>query len=293
MGLFVLTMAAAPDLCSGIEPRHRQCHVARLAVSLVVLVLATACVVPTVYRPATAALSYRVVATWPHDPGAFTEGLVWAAGELYESVGLEGQSELRRVDLGTGAVRQRHVLASELFGEGLTLHGDRLIQLTWRSHVGFVYDRGSFRALRQFTYPTEGWGLASDGTRLIMSDGTATLHLLDPDQLRETGTLVVTDQGVRVHNLNELEVVGHVLYANVWHSDHIARIDLASGQVTAWIDLTGILGIEQPADHEAVLNGIAYDAAHDRLLVTGKRWPKLFAIEIIDGAGRPVAPGAP
>jgi glutaminyl-peptide cyclotransferase len=185
------------------------------------------------------------------------------------------------------------VLAPELFGEGLALHDDRLIQLTWRSHVGFVYDRASFRELRQFTYPTEGWGLASDGKRLILSDGTATLHLLDPTQLRETGTLVVTAQGTPVRNLNELEVVGHVLYANVWQSDRIARIDLASGHVTAWIDLGGILGAERPADREAVLNGIAYDAAHDRLLVTGKRWPKLFAIEIVDGAGRRVAPGAP
>lgn len=225
--------------------------------------------------------SYEIVAEFPHDPDAFTQGLVYADGVLYEGTGLYGRSSLRRVDLETGDILQFYALPDEYFGEGIALLDDKIYQLTWRSHVGFIYDQDTFDLLDEFHYPTEGWGLTHDGERLIMSDGTATLHFLDPQTLEETGSIqVYDDQGPVVH-LNELEYIGGQVYANIWLTDRIARISPDTGQVTAWIDLSGLLGPDEPVHPDAVLNGIAYDQERDRLFVTGKFWPKLFEIELV------------
>jgi glutamine cyclotransferase len=214
---------------------------------------------------------------YPHDPQAFTQGLAFAAGTLYESTGLYGHSELRRVDLATGAVLQRRALPPHLFGEGLTAWRGGLVQLTWRSGEGLVYDRTTFGLLRAFRYPTEGWGITGDGRRLIMSDGTSTLRLLDPESLKTTGEISARDGSAAVTYLNELEYVKGEIYANVWPTDRIARISPESGKVTGWMDLQGLLSPEDRRRAE-VLNGIAYDPESDRLFVTGKRWPKLFEI---------------
>jgi glutamine cyclotransferase len=225
--------------------------------------------------------TYKIINTYPHDVTAFTEGLLWDGEALYESTGLNGQSMLRRVDLTSGKVLQNQPLDPKYFGEGLTLWGDQLIQLTWKSHTGFVYDKTSFKLLKTFSYPMEGWGLTHDDTRLIMSDGTSTLYFLDPTTLAEVGHLDITAQGQPVRNLNELEVVRGEIWANIWQTDRIARIDPASGRVSGWIDLTGLLSAADRQRGVDVLNGIAYDAAHDRVFVTGKLWPKLFEIEIM------------
>jgi len=225
---------------------------------------------------------YRIVKTYPHDPEAFTQGLVYVDGVLYEGTGLNGRSSLRRVDLESGRVLQRRDLAREYFGEGIAVFGKRIIQLTWQSRVGFVYDRESFALQRQFSYPTEGWGLTHDGKSLIMSDGTATLRWLDPETFAETRSLEVRDQNGPVVRLNELEFIRGEIYANIWLTDRIARIDPQTGRVTGWIDLRGLLSpAERQSSADAVLNGIAYDAANDRLFVTGKLWPKLFEITLI------------
>jgi len=234
---------------------------------------------------ATPTFGYQVVATYPHDPGAFTQGLVYLDGTLYEATGSAGvgPSSLRRVNLTTGAVEARHDLATEHFGEGIAVVGDRIIQLTWQSQTGFVYDRATFRQLETFRYPGEGWGLAYDGRRLIMSDGTDRLRFLDPNTFVEAGSVLVRNGDDPVEQLNELEYIDGQVYANVWKTDRIVRIDPATGQVTALIDLAGLL---PAADRETfqvdVLNGVAYDADSDRLLVTGKLWPKLFEIELVE-----------
>jgi glutaminyl-peptide cyclotransferase len=224
---------------------------------------------------------YRVIAEFPHDPDAFTQGLLYHDGFLYESTGVYGASSLRRVDLETGRVLQQVDLPADYFGEGLALWGERLIQLTWQENTGFLYDRETFQLLDQFSYPGEGWGLTHDGQRLIMSDGTAELRFWDPDTLEEIGRVTVRDHQGPVNMLNELEYVRGEVYANVWMSDRIARIDPASGRVIAWIDLAGLLSAADRQGRVDVLNGIAYDAAGDRLLVTGKWWPKLFHIELV------------
>lgn len=224
---------------------------------------------------------YRIVNTYPHDRTAFTQGLVFDNGFLYESTGLNGRSSLRKVELETGRVLQIRDLPYEYFGEGLALWQDKLIQLTWLSHIGFVYDKESFRQLRDFTYPTEGWGITSDGMRLIMSDGTARLYFLKPDTFEQIGWIDARDQDVPVTRLNELEYIKGEIYANVWLTNRIARISPETGQVVGWIDLTGLLSEEDRRQPVDVLNGIAYDAEHDRLFVTGKLWPKLFEIELI------------
>ena len=226
--------------------------------------------------------SYRVIRSYPHDHQAFTQGLVYEAGELYEGTGLRGQSSLRRVDLETGLVRQQHVLPKQYFGEGITIFGDRIIQLTWQSRIGFVYDRASFQLVQQFSYQTEGWGITHDGNRLIMSDGTANLYFLEPDTFTRIDHIEVHDDQGPVVRLNELEYVRGDVYANVWQTDRIARIELLTGRVAAWIDLTGLLSAAERQPHDDVLNGIAYDAENDRLLVTGKWWPKLFEIQIVE-----------
>jgi glutamine cyclotransferase len=233
-----------------------------------------------------AADGYRIVHTYPHDPQAYTQGLLYEDGNLYESTGLNGRSSLRMVDLETGRVLQRAEVPQQYFAEGLASWGSTLIQLTWQSHVAFVYDRFSFRLLHTFTYEGEGWGLTEDSENLILSDGTATLRFFDPLTFREVRHIEVKDHGSQVTQLNELEYVHGEIYANVWHTDRIARISPANGRVLGWIDLSGLLSPGQVSDPEAVLNGIAYDAAHDRLFVTGKLWPKLFEIKIVPEAAK-------
>jgi glutaminyl-peptide cyclotransferase len=226
--------------------------------------------------------AYSVVARYPHDPEAFTEGLAWDEGKLYESTGLVGKSSLRKVDLNSGRILQSRDLDPPYFGEGIAIYADRIYQLTWQSHVGFVYDESTFEVTGQFSYPTEGWGLTSDGTRLIMSDGTRTLYFIDPATLRITGQVAVTggpDTG-REMRLNELEYVKGEVYANVWLTNFIVKIDPTSGRVTGWSDLTGLLGANRTG-REAELNGIVYDIQRNRLFVTGKYWPALFEIVLI------------
>lgn len=224
---------------------------------------------------------YKIVNSYPHDAAAYTQGLVIDKGVLYEGTGLNGESSLRRVDLMSGKVIQSQPLASEFFGEGVTAWGDKLIQLTWQSRLGFVYDKQTLRQVKKFSYPTEGWGLTHDGRRLILSDGTATLYFLDPETFAPLGQLIVKENDVPVVRLNELEFVEGEIYANVWHTQRIARISPKTGQVKAWIDLSGLPGPMFRLGEEDVANGIAYDAQSKRLFVTGKRWPRLFEIKLI------------
>jgi len=227
--------------------------------------------------------TYRIVQTYPHDQDAFTQGLVYVDGHLYESDGRFGQSVLRMDDLETGRSLQEVHLDQQYFAEGLTTWGSTLIQLTWQSHTAFVYDRFSFRLLKTLSYPWEGWGLTNDGKSLILSDGTADLHFLDPSTLHELRRVTVRYRGRKVTELNELEYIHGEIYANIWHSDRIARISPSNGKVLGWIDLSGLLPAGAVNDPEAVLNGIAWDPEHDRLFVTGKLWPKLFEIQIVPG----------
>jgi len=235
---------------------------------------------PTISNPAPVA-GYRIVNTYPHDPSAFTQGLVFADGVLYEGTGLRGQSSLRKVDLKTGTTLQVRQLPVRFFGEGITIYGKRVIQLTWRARVGFVYDRQTFQLLDTFNYPTEGWGITHDGRSLIISDGTSTLHLLDPQTFRQVGRLEVHTRDGPVSRLNELEYVQGEIYANIWKTDRIARISPQTGEVAGWIDLEGLLKPEDRYRRVDVLNGIAYDVKNDRLFVTGKLWPKLFEIDLV------------
>ena len=225
---------------------------------------------------------YEIVNAYPHDPAAFTQGLLYHDGVLLEGTGLYGESDVREVELETGKVLRQREIADRYFGEGIALWADRLIQLTWRSNVGFVYDRATFDRVDEFTYPTEGWGLTQDGERLIMSDGSSTLYFLDPDTYERSGSVNVHDDGEPIERLNELEYVDGTVYANVWQTDRIAIIGLDNnGRVKAWIDLSGLLDPEDRTPRTDVLNGIAYDAEGDRLFVTGKRWPKLFEIDVV------------
>ncbi|HLY81129.1 MAG TPA: glutaminyl-peptide cyclotransferase [Caulobacteraceae bacterium] len=228
-----------------------------------------------------------VVHVYPHDRGAFTEGLFYQGGYLYESTGQNGQSTVRKVELATGRVLQSRAIGNQYFGEGIVAWKDRLIQLTWQSHVGFIDDLSTFKQLGRFSYPGEGWALTQNGRQLIMSDGTAQLRFLDPTTLKEARRrLTVTADGKPVKNLNELEWVKGEILANVWMTNFIARIDPASGKVTGWIDLTGLIDpADLGGDPDAVANGIAYDAEHDRLFVTGKRWPKLFEVKLVKRGG--------
>jgi glutaminyl-peptide cyclotransferase len=225
---------------------------------------------------------YRIVNTYPHDRHAFTQGLIFLDGFLYESTGLNGRSSVRKVRLETGEVLQQRAVDPKYFAEGLTDWGAKLIQLTWQTNVGFVYDRASFQPERSFPYTGEGWGITHDKTRLIMSDGTAEggLRFLDPETLRETGRIVVRDRGRPVQYLNELEYIRGEVWANIWQTDRLVRINPKSGDVIAWVDLTGLIPRTEVLEQGAVLNGIAYDAAGDRIFVTGKLWPKLFEIRV-------------
>ncbi len=224
---------------------------------------------------------YRIVSTYPHDSRAFTQGLVCENGYFYEGTGRRGESSLRKVDRETGEVIKEHPLHAQYFGEGITIWNDTVIQLTYQSRTGFIYDKETFQLQRTFSYATEGWGLTHDERHLIMSDGTATLHFLDPETFEEIKQLVVSDNDTPVTQLNELEFGAGTIYANVWPSDRIVMIAPENGQVIGWIDLTGLLSdtrYYQPVD---VLNGIAYDESTERLFVTGKYWPQLFEIEVV------------
>lgn len=225
--------------------------------------------------------TYKVIHTYPHDAQAFTQGLIFLDGQLYESTGLNGHSSLRAVNLETGKAKQYKEIPSEYFAEGLTNWGSTLIQLTWKAHIAFVYDRFSFRQLKTLSYTGEGWGLTQDGKSIILSDGSATLRFLDPKTFKVVRSIKVTDNGKAIDQLNELEYVHGEIYSNIWYSNKIARISPQTGKVLGWIDLTGIISPSELSSDGAVLNGIAYDAKHDRLFVTGKLWPKLFEIKIV------------
>ena len=241
-------------------------------------------------RASTPEYTYRVVHAYPHDPNAFTEGLFYLDGFLYESTGEEGRSGIRKEKLETGEVLQSRPLSARYFGEGIIDWKDRIFQLTWQTHVGFAYDLSSLAPFASFTYPGEGWALTRDDHRLIMSDGTPELRFLDPETLKETGRLTVTDEGRPVQNLNELEYVKGEIFANIWRTNRIARIDPVSGKVKGWIDLAGLMpGALPPDQTDAVPNGIAYDAKHDRLFVTGKLWPRLFEIKLVPKTPPPPA----
>jgi glutamine cyclotransferase len=225
--------------------------------------------------------SYKVVRVFPHDPTAFTQGLVFHQGFLYEGTGLLGKSSLRKVELKTGRIVKLHQLPYQLFGEGITLWQNTIIQLTWKSRMGFIYDRGTFRLLKKFIYPTEGWGITQDGKHLIMSDGTSFLYFLDPDNFKEVKRIQVYDRGLPITLLNELEYIKGEIYANVYLTDRIVRISPETGRVTGWIDLQGLLSQKDRAQGVDVLNGIAYDARENQIFVTGKYWPKLFKIRLV------------
>jgi glutaminyl-peptide cyclotransferase len=223
---------------------------------------------------------YTIVHTYPHDHEAFTQGLEYVDGVLYESTGLQGRSTIRKTTLATGAVAQKRSIDVQHFGEGITIFKSELFQLTWQSGVAFVYDRSTFAPKRTFKYAGEGWGLTHDRDNLIMSDGSEFLRYLDPATFAERRRVRVTGVGLPVKNLNELEYVKGEIFANVWMTDFIARIDPPSGRVTSYIDLRGLMPARDVSP-DAVLNGIAYDAAGDRLFVTGKLWPRLFEIKLM------------
>lgn len=240
---------------------------------------------PTTTPPPTTAppaqYTYRIVNTFPHDPEAFTQGLVYHDGVFYEGTGLWGESTLREVAIETGSVIRSHALEPQFFGEGITLLNDKIYQLTWQEQTGFVYDRETFRELLTFNYPTEGWGITHDGQKLIVSDGSSTLYFWDPGTLQEIGRITVRDDQGQLNRLNELEYIDGEIWANIWMTNLIARISPETGDVLGYVDLTGLLdtsGLAQPVD---VLNGIAYDPQTGHIFVTGKLWPSVFEIEVI------------
>lgn len=256
----------------------------RLAGLLLCAALCLGFVAPAAAAPAPVG-GYTVVRSYPHDTAAFTEGLFYRDGFMFESTGLAGRSFIRKWNLETGAVEQERLIDSRYFGEGIVDWKNKLYELTWTHELGFIYDIDSFEKLGEFRYPGEGWALTRDDKRLMMSDGTSFIRFLDPDTLKETGRIEVTEDGVPVRNLNELEWVKGELLANVWQTTRIARIDVKTGKVLGWIELADLLkeaGVSGQRDD--VLNGIAYDAATDRLFVTGKLWPKLFEIKMTSSA---------
>lgn len=227
------------------------------------------------------ALTYQVVREYPHDANAFTQGFVIENGVLYESTGLYGESSLRRVKLTSGKVLQSQLLANNYFAEGLTYFDGRLYQLTWQNQLGFIYDANTFEKVSEFSYETEGWGLTDNGSCLLMSDGSPIVRYLDPKTMSEVGRIIVSTPDAPVFALNELEFIKGELYANVWQTNQIMRIDPASGQVTGIVDLTGLLPASERTTTTDVLNGIAYDAAQDKLYLTGKKWSKLFEVKFV------------
>jgi glutamine cyclotransferase len=229
---------------------------------------------------------YEIVRSYPHDRQAFTQGLIYRDGVFYEGTGLNGRSSIRKVKIETGEVLQIQSLDDRYFGEGLTEWRGSLVQLTYKTEIGFVYDLPTFKQVKTFAYRGEGWGLTHDGTRLIMSDGSHELRFIDPDMLKETKRLTVRQDGQPVENLNELEYVNGEIYANVWNTDRLVRISPADGRVTGVVDLSGLLSASERSTTD-VLNGIAYDPAGDRLFVTGKLWPRVFQIKLVPRAARP------
>lgn len=250
--------------------------------SFMALLTALACAPATIAQRQPAPVQgFRLVATFPHDPEAFTQGLVFADGEFYESTGLNGESSLRRVEIATGKVLQELKVPEEYFAEGLALVGDELLQLTWQHRLGFAYDRKTFALKRKFSYQTEGWGIAYDASGgLVMSDGSDTLTFLDPQTQAAVKTIRVRDAGRPVPQLNELEWVDGEIWANVWTTDRVARISPKTGDVNAWIDLSTLWPRHQRQPPADVLNGIAYDKATRRIFVTGKKWPRVYQIAV-------------
>lgn len=239
----------------------------------------------SVPRELTSQMTYEVIQSFPHDPEAFTQGLIYEDGIFYESTGYYGESSLRRVDVATGEVLRQVDLPGQYFAEGLTNWEDSLVQLTWREHQGFVYDKDDFTQTGAFDYLTEGWGLTQDGERLILSDGTSTLSFLDPETFEVIGAVTVTDQGQEILNINELEYIRGEVFANIWLTDDIIRIDPETGEVLGWIDLSGLLPEEERTAQTNVLNGIAFDSKTNRLFVTGKLWPKVYEIRLVPVEG--------
>jgi len=226
-------------------------------------------------------MTYQVINAYPHDPKAFTQGLIFLDGYVFESTGQYGVSSLRKIVLESGEVLQQLDLLPEYFAEGLTAWEDSLVQLTWRERTGFVYDRQDFTLIDRFSYPTEGWGITHDGQRLILSDGTSRLYFLSPETYQVLHYVIVKNEGAEIQHLNELEYIRGEVFANIWRTDYIVRINPDTGQVLGWIDLGGILPPEARKDDTSVLNGIAYDPGNDRLFITGKRWPFLYEIRLI------------
>jgi glutamine cyclotransferase len=225
-------------------------------------------------------MTYSVVNRYPHDPKAFTQGLIYRDGFLYESTGLYGKSSLRKVELTTGKVLQNRSIPPEYFSEGLTEWKHKLLQLTWREKTAFIYAMDTFDLIGKFAYPTEGWGLTNDGASLILSDGTYTLYFLDPNSFRVIRRISVNDHGVRISQLNELEYIRGEIFANIWQTDRIIRIDPATGNVLGWIDLAGLYPEKDRTPSADVMNGIAYDDQGDRIFITGKQWPFLYEIKL-------------
>jgi glutaminyl-peptide cyclotransferase len=225
--------------------------------------------------------TFKVVKSYPHDAKAFTQGLEFRDGFLYEGTGQVGRSALRKVELATGKVLQEYLVPRPFFGEGITVVNQQIVQLTWQHQTGFLYDKASFKLIRNFDYAGEGWGITNDGKQIYMTDGSAQIKIWDPNSLKEVRRITVKDGAKAIDSLNEIESVKGELFANIWHSDRIARISPADGRVVGWIEMSGLLPPAERPDPEAVLNGIAYDAAGDRLFVTGKLWPKVFEIRVV------------
>jgi glutaminyl-peptide cyclotransferase len=246
------------------------------------LALLALCLASSAYAQSIPVYGYKVLHTYPHDTGAYTEGFFYLDGYFYEGTGTVGQSSVRKVDIKTGEVVQQIHLPPPDYGEGIVAWKHKLLELTWQSQHGFIYDLDTFKKLGEFDYPGEGWALTEDGHHILMSDGTATIRVLDPDTLKQVGQIDVTADGAPLVNINELEWVKGQIYANVWLTNRIARIDPTTGKVVGWIDLTGLgpKPDETMDPSNDVLNGIAYDAKHDRLFVTGKRWPLIYEIRL-------------
>jgi len=224
---------------------------------------------------------YRVVATFPHSTDSFTEGFFYLDGLFYEGTGRNGLSAVLATEPRTGRIVRKVSLSAAYFGEGVVDWGPYIYEWTWQSHVGIVYDRATFKPLKQFSYTGEGWGMTRNASQIITSDGTATLRFRDPRNFHEVRSIVVKDGGKAVEPLNELEYVKGEIYANIWMTDRIARISPLDGHVIGWIDLAGLRPVQTMADQDDVLNGIAYDAKRDRLFVTGKQWPTIFEIKLV------------